>query len=167
MAPTNETFAPQTWFEWIHTIYDPRRFIMQRQHFGQNMAAAALTNGVTKAIACPEPFFCFGVRSKARVSAAGGTGLNAYPAAGYKIGVKQANGNDWFQGQWFAEMITGDISAANMWFFDDWLWPRPLSENEQVTITIDNGGSVANDSLTVDVNLVGYVVRTFTLPQQH
>lgn len=167
--PPNENapiLAPQTWYEWIHTIYDPRRFTLQRQHFGTRIPVPAQTNGVTQAIAIPEPFFCMGVRSKARVSAGGGTGLNAYPAAGYAIGVKQANGNDWFQTQWSAEMITGDVSNTFQVRFPDWEWPRPLAENEQITITIDNGNGVANDSLRVDVNLVGWVVRTFTLPER-
>lgn len=162
MPPTD--FAPQSWFEWIHTIYDARKFIMQRQHYGKNLAVAAQTNGVTTAIAIPEPFFCVAVRSKARVSAGGGTGLNAYPAAGYKIGFKQANGNDWFNGQWWAEMITGDISATQYKPYDDWQWPRPLAQNEQITVTVDNGGGVANDSLSVDLNLVGWNVRKFQYP---
>lgn len=166
MGPNEQMLAPQNWFEWIHTIYDPRRFILQRQHYGQLMAVAAQTNGVTTAVAIPEPFFCFGVRSKARVSAAGGTGLNAYPAAGYNIGFKQANGNDWFQGQWPAEIITGDVAATFMVRDPDWQWPRPLAENEQITVTVDNGNGVANDSLRVSVNLVGYVVRSFTYPQK-
>jgi hypothetical protein len=162
----HEFVVPQTWFEWIHTLYDPRKFILQRQHFGTRLAVPAQTNGTAQAIAATEPFFCFNVRSVARVTAGGGTGLNSYPAAGYNVGVKEANGNDWFNGQWAAEMITGDISRTNMWMYDDWFWPRPLAENQQITVTIDNGTSVANDSLRVDFNLVGYVLRTFTVPQR-
>lgn len=164
MTPTPQPImVPQSWFEWIHTLYDPRRFILQRQHFGISIAVAAQTNGVTQAIACPEPFYCFAVRSKARVSA--GANLHQYPAAGYKIGFKEANGNDWFSGQWWAELITGDVAAAFQTPYPDWDWPRPLAENQQITVTIDNGQSVAGDSLSVDVNLVGYVVRTYSVPQ--
>lgn len=148
--------SPQAWIEWAWSVYNPDQYIIQWQGYGVTIAAtlAAVTTGN---IQVPQPFYCFGWRSSSFVTATG-----AKPTVPYRIGIANAANNDWTNGQWLAPITSGDNLAAAM-FFQDWISPREVSQNEVLTVTVAN--NLANAvTISVDTVLWGYEVRQRNQP---
>lgn len=158
-APAGD--VPPTWREWIWSIYHPDLYVIQHQKYGVTIKALANTAGNTGSIQVPVPVYVFGFRSRGRVTADG-----TYSAQPYRIGIKNATGNDWTNGQWLSEAVTGDAAQAFIRPEEIWDLPREVGQNEVLTVTVDNNFVAANVAITVDAVIWGYEVRQRQIPIQ-
>lgn len=147
-------YIPQTWQEWVWTVFDARRYGIFRQAYSCTIVAGAGLAGQTNIIQVPNDFYCFNVMSTAWVTAGGGV-----PNFPYRIGIKNATANDWTYGQWSSSALWGtDIRAASIGG-QEWMLPREVARNEVLTATVDNNVNAASQAITVDVTLMGYEIR--------
>lgn len=153
--------VPPSWLEWIWSIWPPDRYVVQHQKYGVTIRAAANSAGQTGGIQVPVPVYVFGFRSRVRVTADG-----TYPTIPYRIGIKNATGNDWTNGQWMSDVVTGDANGAFIRNEETWLLPREVGQNEVLTVTVDNNFTAASVAVTVDAMIWGYEVRQRQTPIQ-
>lgn len=156
--PSGHLAVPQTWWEWIWSVYDPDKYIIQPQSHGVTIPVTANTAGNARNIQVPVKFFCFRFSTYAIIAATG-----AVPTWPYRVGIKNGTGNDWTDGQWMSGLITGDYRHLFQ-VERSWAAPRELGENEVVTVTVDNNLNAASEALTLDAVIEGYEVRTRNQP---
>ena len=149
-------YVPQSWLEWIWSIYDPDLYIVQEQSYGTTIVIpASSVNTGTIQISNANTYFCYGWRTKGFVSATG-----AVPTFPYRSGIRNAANNDWTNGQWLSAIVSQDNGAGAVYSVD-WMLPREVAQNEILQVTIDNTLNAAQ-AITVDAVLVGYEVRSRT-----
>lgn len=158
-APGAGTIVPQTWTEWMWSVYPPDIYIVQWQQHACTIAVAANSNNQPNNIQVPVKFYCFGFNSCGVVAATG----NA-PTIPYRIGIKNGTGNNWTDGQFMAQITTGDGGPFVAGTFREWMLPRELGQNEVVVVTVDNTVNAAAPALIVDASIWGYEVRNRNQP---
>ncbi len=147
--------VPQTWFEKWASRWDPARYELVPQIFGNSQAINAAAALTPIQIQVPEPIYVFELGSKAWVTA---TGVS--PTWPYRIGFRVSN-DDWTNGRWNSELVTGDGSRAATAAWNarrEWRFPRLVQQNQIVIVEIDNS-ITGNAAMTVDVVVAGYIVR--------
>jgi hypothetical protein len=152
MVPGHSSI-PATFWEWFCEMYPPNDFVYNWQSYFVAITAAANTASNTNNLNIQMPLFAFVFRSKAVISSTG-----VPPGYVYGIGIAMSSGNDWTQGQWIANCITGDNQAYQNSELR-YEWPREVPASTQLTVTVNNAIYASSAQLTVHAGLAGLEPR--------
>lgn len=154
--------APVNWLQWLYSIYSPDHFHLRAQYYGKTLTVAA-NRALSDNIQVPVTSWCFGIASFGWVTSSG-----APPAQPYRLQIRNTSGNDWTGGQpWASGNVTGDSAVAFPSVARQWLMPRELAKDEQITFTVDN--SLGAVPITVDITICTYeaIARSHAVQRKH
>lgn len=150
----------EVWFwEWYFSVYPLDRFLCAWTTIGVTLAVGANTT-LTANLQVNIPFFCTAFRSKAVLHSNG-----TMPTIPYRIGLRHSSGNDWTNGQWMSDCITGD-GRSNQSLDLPFPLPREIAPTTQFTVEVDNNVNAAATAIDVDAILVGWEPRSRQNPVQ-
>lgn len=151
-APAALSYVPQTWLEWLYSVYPPDTHIHNWRTYSKRLAVQANNNNGDN-INLTDLFFCFGVRSYAWKTA-DGTEL-AFP---YSIQIEGPSEIKWFGDDpgVVAALVSGDGGRGTT-SVEIWPAPRELYRETLLNVRLDNSLNPAD--ITVEIALVGFEVR--------